>query len=611
MHERAGTRVAHAGVVHRKASLFLYVLTISLPATVSAQTVPKLDPPLQYRATLVTGRSPVIVQPLNASIDLLLQSLGGRLGRTLPIIGARAADVPNTALATLAGSALVQHASLDRKTIGLNERTSATVGATAVRSQLGYDGTGIGIALIDSGVTSWHDDLANPAVTGSQRVAAFVDFVNGRTTPYDDYGHGSHVAGIITGNGFDSNGARSGIAPGAQLVVLKTLDGSGSGKISDLIAALDYAVTNRTQYNIRAINLSIGAGVYESYTSDPLAQATQQAVQQGIVVVASAGNNGRTSSGQTQYGGVTAPGNAPWVLTVGASSHQGTIDRSDDIVAVFSSRGPTKMDAAAKPDLVAPGVGTESLSVPGSALYSTYSAYLLNGTVPTSYPPYLSLTGTSMAAPVVTGAVALMLQANPALTPNAVKAILQYTAQIYPGYDALTEGAGFLDAAGAVELAQFFAQSPGGTYPSAPTWSAQITWGNHRVSGGRLLPGMNAWALTTTWGATTASDGGYVAWGQMCQTNCANASSWTVWGASCADSSCSTIAWGGSSSNTVWGTQCGGADCSGTTWSTTDENTVVWGTTDENTVVWGTDDEDTVVWGTSCGQTCQPVIWND
>ena len=147
---------------------------------------------------------------------------------------------------------------------------------------------------------------------------------------------------------------------------------------------------------------------------------------------------------------------------------------------------------------MAPGIGIESLSAPGSTLYSRYSAYLLSGTVGTSYPPYLSLSGTSMATPVVAGTVALMLQANPALTPNAVKAILQYTAQVYAGYDALTEGAGFLNATGAITLARFFGQG-GGEYPYDETWSRQIIWANHRVAGGRLMPSVNAWALSLAW----------------------------------------------------------------------------------------------------------------
>src|SRR5204862_1224341 len=193
-----------------------------------------------------------------------------------------------------------------------------------------------------------------------------------------------------------------------------------NGRLSDVIAALDYVVAHRDALQVRVINLSVGAQVAESYNTDCLTQAAKRAVDAGIVVVAAAGNNGR-ANGQTQYGAIAAPGNAPWVLTVGASSHQGTSDRSEDIVAAFSSRGPTAVDYTAKPDLVAPGVGIESLSNPASAFYAAYTPYLLPGTVPTSYLPYLSLSGTSMSSPVIAGTVALMLQANPQLTPNQVK----------------------------------------------------------------------------------------------------------------------------------------------------------------------------------------------
>ena len=201
--------------------------------------------------------------------------------------------------------------------------------------------------------------------------------------------------------------------------------------------------------------------------------------------MAAAGNAGRNRNGATQYGGITAPGNAPWVLTVGASSTMGTPSRDDDTVAGYSSRGPTFLDWAAKPDIVAPGTGTVSLAVAGSTLYATKSDYLLAGSIDTPFLPYLSLSGTSMAAPVVAGTVALMLQANPALTTNAVKAIVEYTAQTYPGYDALTEGAGFLNTLGAIRLARFFATGhPGDAVPVQAMWSKHILWGNHMLAGG-------------------------------------------------------------------------------------------------------------------------------
>jgi serine protease AprX len=330
-------------------------------------------------------------------------------------------------------------------------------------------------------------------------------------------------------------------------------------------------------------------------------------VAAGVVVVAAAGNYGRDPQGRTHYGGITAPGNAPWVLTVGASSHMGTIDRADDTIALFSSRGPSAVNYGAKPDVVAPGVGTESLSDPNSSLYSSRSAYLLSGTVPTSYLPYLSLSGTSMAAPVVTGAVALMLQANPALTPNQIKAILQYTAQVYPGYDRLTQGVGFLNAKGAVELARFFAGPSTAAYPTSADWSAQLIWGNRLFQGGRLTTAANAWPTNVTWGDSNTSSGQTVEWGVICPTaNCyTGGGTWIPWGTTA------------SAQNIVWGTRCGGADCDPsspgaftTVAGASDGDGVVWGTSAGDGVVWGTTDGDGVVWGTSCTDpSCQPVIW--
>jgi serine protease AprX len=583
--------------------------TLSVPVASTTPATPPtaLDPLLSAQALLLTSQSRIVVTARDAAslsaVTLLVQQLGGTVGRMLGIINGCAATLPSASLAALAGNTAVQHVALDRLIAGAMERTGPTVGATAIRQQLGLDGAGIGIAVIDSGIAPSLDDLADP-VTSSERVDRFVDFVNGAALPYDDYGHGTHVAGIIAGNGADSGGARSGIAPAARLVVLKVLDGSGQGRISDLIAAFDYAVTHMTELNIRIVNLSVAAGVYESYNADPLTLAAKRAVDAGLVVVASAGNAGRNQQGQTQYGGITAPGNAPWVLTVGASSHMGTVDRSDDTIAAFSSRGPTAFDRTAKPDLVAPGVGIESLSAPGSQLYNAMSGYLLPGTTLTSYLPYLSLSGTSQAAPVVAGTVALMLQANPALTPNAVKAALQFTAQIYPSYDPLTEGAGFLNAAGAVGLARFLAAPATVPYPDTTGWSQQLIWDTHQVQGGRITADANAWAAGSRWGAVSSASGDPIAWGVTCVSDCTGSSPvWGPWQLTCADATCSSANWGASGSqDVVWGSQCGGADCpSGTPWSGASATTVVWGTSDS----------ETVVWGTSCSDpSCQPVIWN-
>ena len=548
----------------------------------------KLDPLTQGRLLDLAGRSRVVVRAVDASSSAplvqLVASVGGTLLRTLPVIDAHVANVPNSALLLIAASPLVARISLDRPVTGAMERTGAAVGAHSVREELGYDGSGVGVAIIDSGVTPWHDDLA---AGGVQRVSQFVDFVRGWDRSYDDYGHGSHVAGIIAGNGFDSSGARSGVAPGAHLVVLKVLDGSGNGYISDVIAALDYVVTYRAAFNIRVVNLSVAAGVHESYNTDPLTLASKRLVDAGVVVVAAAGNGGRNPDGRHAYGGVTAPGNAPWVLTVGASSHMGTVDRADDVMAVFSSRGPSRVDYSAKPDLVAPGVGIESLSDPDSTFYSTKASYLLPGTIPTPYLPYLSLSGTSMAAPVVAGTVALMVQANPALTPNFAKAILQFSAEVHPAYDPLTQGAGFLNARDAVRLARYYADPSTSEYPDSSDWSQRLLWGNRLVQGSSLGVSANAWTTNVVWGRATTPAGQPVEWGFT----------------------------DGDARNAVWGSLCGGADCRRpwTIAALDDDFGVVWGTDDpDESVVWGTSDEDDlgVVWGTTCSDSaCEPTVW--
>ena len=243
-------------VVTRVACLAQLIVLVALCAVTSAQN-PVLDPLLQAKATLLTGQSRVVVVARDGvsltALTLVIQGLGGTPGRLLPIINARAATLPNTALAALAANSAVQHASLDRLIVGSLNRTGATIGSTAVRQELGLDGSGIGVAVIDSGIAAWHDDLSGTILPPTQRVDRFVDFVSGSATPSDPYGHGTHVAGIIAGNGFDTAGLRSGVAPKARLTVLRVLDGSGSGRISDVIAALDYVVGHQAELNIRVV----------------------------------------------------------------------------------------------------------------------------------------------------------------------------------------------------------------------------------------------------------------------------------------------------------------------------------------------------------------------
>jgi serine protease AprX len=431
---------------------FLSALTLALPAAAGDRiAAAKLDLVLRQRAVTARGSVRVIVRTTDpGAAEPLVVGAGGRTGRRLNGINALVAEIPAASLLALAAAPVVQRISLDRRLEGSLERTGATIGSRWVADNLGVDGAGVGVAIIDSGVVRAHDDLS------ANRVVQFVDFADYLSQPHDGYGHGTHVAGIIAGSGFDSDGARRGIAPGAHLIVLRALDDSGEGFISSAIAAIDYAIEQRAAYNIRVINLSVAAGVYESYKTDPLTLATRRAVDAGIVVVTAAGNLGLSAKGQAQFGGITSPGNAPWVLTVGAASHNGTADRRDDTVAPFSSLGPSAIDRVQKPDIVAPGVGIESLADAGSTLFAARPAARLWGTVPTAAQPYISLSGTSMAAPVVAATVALMLQANPALTPAGVRTILRASAEPHPEYTEAAQGAGFLDARAAVELSRTF-----------------------------------------------------------------------------------------------------------------------------------------------------------
>jgi serine protease AprX len=526
----------------------------------------------------------------------------------LDIINGLVLELPNNLLKKLAGKGEVFRVHLDRPAKSHIYRTSVTVGARTVQESLGYTGKGISIAVIDSGITTWHDDLTNKTTTlfpyGNQRVRKFVDFVNGRTAPYDDNGHGSHVAGIITGNGYDSmagngltaTGTKIGIAPDANIIALKVLDAQGTGTISHIIAALNWVADNATTYNIKVVNMSIGAGIYESYWTDPLTVATKKITDKGITVVAAAGNMGKNAAGHLQSGAITAPGNAPWVLTVGASSTMGTLTRNDDTMADYSSSGPTMFDFDAKPDLVAPGTGTVSLAVPGSYFYALKAQNLVDGKIALASKPYLTLSGTSMSAPVVAGTVALMLQANPNLTPNLIKAILQYTAQVYPGYTPLRQGAGFLNSLGAVRLAKYYyAPKAGDVMPVQSVWSRSIIWGSHLLKKGVIKPSANAWASNIVWGSvrTLGDTGDNIVWGSM-----GGDGDNIVWGSSDGDnivwgsfSDGDNIVWGSASDgdNIVWGSDCGGADCDKTMWGELDPgDNIVWGTAEAgDNIVWG------------------------
>ncbi len=282
----------------------------------------------------------------------------------------------------------------------------------------GVTGQGVGVAIIDSGISP-HAALKN-------KIVANVSLVTGDPAVTDAFGHGTHVAGIIAGSAGAALNVTSlyhgGIAPGVQLVNVRVLGADGTGLTSDVVAGIDWAVANRALYNIRVINLSLGHRVTEQAATDPLCEAVARATQAGIVVVVSAGNDGKTADGRLVLGGITSPGNSPSALTVGSLNTWGTVGRADDTLATYSSRGPTRFDRAVKPDVAAPGNKMVSLEAAGSYPPATYPFLNKAGT---GNNMYMQLSGTSMAAPTVSGAAALLLQAAPGLSPAQVKLAIQ------------------------------------------------------------------------------------------------------------------------------------------------------------------------------------------
>jgi parallel beta-helix repeat protein len=307
---------------------------------------------------------------------------------------------------------------------------------------IGYDGSSVGIAVFDSGIAP-HSELGN-------RLQGSIDFTGESpilTNPVDGFGHGTHVAGIIGGAGLRWQGDFSGVAPGVNFLSLKVIGDQGTGQTSDVIEAINWVIENKDTYNIRAANLSLGHPAVESYAADPLCQAVRAMVDAGIVTVVSAGNLGKMPDHPELWGGITSPGTEPSAITVGAINTQGTISHTDDIATTFSSRGYTQPDQIIKPDLVAPGNEIISLAAPGSYIQVQYPEFQIDS-------DYMSLSGSSMATAFVTGAAALIVDANPDLSPTQVKTLLLLSAIKMTLPHIFEQGNGFLNAYTAIRLAE-------------------------------------------------------------------------------------------------------------------------------------------------------------
>lgn len=579
----------------------IWLLTVSVPLWAAnpklAADLEKADPKAASRV-IVLWKTP----PDDAKAQKIIAH-SGIVHAHFNSIKAGNYTLPNTALKDLANDPDVAYIAPDRPLTAKLDNTAAAINAS-VAWNAGYNGAGIGVALLDSGINEdpnlmgqngrhsrvvyRQDFTTQPAsgnvVSGLGGVVGDVTGLLGGVTGLlglssssaageDGYGHGQHIAGIIAANGATSNCpncTRSlvGIAPGANLVDLRVLDSTGSGSDSQVIAAIDQAIALKAVYNIRVINLSLGRPVYESYTLDPLCQAVEAAWNAGIVVVVAAGNNGRDNTyGEQGYGTITAPGNDPFVITVGAMKTMGTYTRSDDLIASYSSKGPTAVDHIVKPDIVAPANLIVSLLAQGSALQNEFPG----NAVPVSYyeatnsratsTEYFTLSGTSMAAGVVSGAAADLLQANPNLTPDQVKTLLMKTAyKTFPAsstvtdstgtyvdyYDIFTVGAGYLDVAAALSSVNSVpygsAMSPAASndgngvvtlsfgpstvWTSQSVWSAQSVWG----ASGMTSANRSVWGAQSVWGASNDSANRSV-WGAQ-----------SVWSASTPNNSNGTTA---------------------------------------------------------------------
>jgi len=422
----------------------------------------------------------------------------------------------------------------------------------------GFAGNGIGVAVIDSGVANL------PELR--RRIIASRDFTDDRGLGIDLNGHGTHVAGIIAAAGRNRFDETAGVAPAANIISLKVLDAEGKGVAGDVIQAIDWAILHRERFNIRVINMSLGGPVTQGWQDDPLCQAVERAYRAGITVVASAGNFGKTEDGQAIYGGITTPGISPFAITVGALNTKGTAWRSDDEVASYSSKGPTMYDHLVKPDLVAPGNKILGLAAPGTTLVREHPELVV------SLPEgkRLQLSGTSMAAGVVSGAVAVVLDRELRLSPLAVRVLLQYSAG-RSDVGLLVGGTGALNLVAALSMPE---------PESAPTIAGETHIPSQLVTAARPIL-LGASADNILWG-----NAANILWGNAANILWGNAAN-ILWG------NADNILWG-NAANILWG------NAANILWGNADN--ILWGNAEN--ILWG--NADNILWGNAAN-----ILWGN
>ncbi len=299
---------------------------------------------------------------------------------------------------------------------------------------MGITGKDVTVAVIDTGIYP-HPDIKD-------RIIEFIDFVNNKNgveNAYDDNGHGTHCAGLVAGNGSKAEGNYKGPAFEANIIGIKVLDKNGSGSLSNIVKAIYWAIQNKEKYNIKVLSMSLGASSVIKEKDDLIAKAVEDATKAGLVVVVAAGNSGPLSET------IGTPAISEYAITVGAYDDKNTVTLEDDTPAFFTSKGPTPVDKKIKPDISASGVEVVSLRSPLSTIDKEpiihYGDY------------YWLLSGTSMATPIVAGVVALILQANPDLTPQQVKEIIMQTATKVKGASPYSVGSGLINPTEAVKKA--------------------------------------------------------------------------------------------------------------------------------------------------------------
>jgi len=401
--------------------------------------------------------------------------------------------LPAHRVAALADSGRVDY-------VGIDEPVSTTMDVAreaanqpvAPAPESAFRGAGVTIAVVDSGV-ALHPDI--------QTLSAVVDVVahfNAQAAPpaesIDPNGHGTHVAGIMVGNGSLSGGRTTGIAPEAGLVSVRVLDAVGRGLTSDVLAGLQWIQNHKDEYGIRVVNLSLGHPVFEPVADDPLVAAVDALWDAGVVVVCSAGNRGRAG-----HVTITSPCNSPKVITVGATNDSRTGSIFDDKIATYSSRGPTAFDLIAKPDLVAPGNRIVSLRSAGSRADSSLPDRRVAADPQNpEATDYFEMSGTSMASPIVAATAALMIQQDPALNPGTVKARLMMSARKPAFGDPLVTGAGYLDIHAALQASWVVADAP------SPRALPDVTTGLIAFENTAVLWGDDAYSLRYLWASSVA-----------------------------------------------------------------------------------------------------------